>query len=262
MWYYFINKELGVPTSNPKRLKKLYEDSNNGIMRSYFTKGYVLSLIAPEKIERNERGFNSVDGQAIKYAKGGLFYINDTLLPSKYFNAISSRSLTPEQFFKEKNADTKAAMIGMMQQNYGEQFIIDFFKEQLKEIDNYVDKKDAKYLMGTTNGMSVGVYTLFKGVINEVEVAYVRCYCPSTDRMFYLGVHPDNTSAKDAIASLYRVPKKLVNNIKYIQRQGERFSTVFDDEGKEIVKTLKKQDYQNTTNIKGSEYFKLMRYEY
>ena len=125
-----------------------------------------------------------------------------------------------------------------------------------------MDKKRKDFAKGTTNGMNIGVYTLFKGQINDVELAFVRCYCPSTDRMFFLGVDPNNVNAKDAIASLYRVPRSLVNNIKYIQRQGERFSTVFDDKGNEILKSLTQEDSSDLIGIDGDSYFNLMQYEY
>lgn len=133
----------------------------------------------------------------------------------------------------------------------------------MQEVDTYIDKKEEKYLIGTTGGMNVGVYTLLKGKVNEEEeVSYVRCYCPSTDRMFYLGVDNTQKNAKDAIASLYRVPKKLLHHIKYIQRQGERFSTVLTESGDSVRKTMVEEDYQDTITISGNEYFLKMRYEY
>jgi hypothetical protein len=262
MWYYFIHKELEVKTSNPERLKYLYENSKNGIMRSYFTKGYVLSLIAPEHITRNERGLHNINEPAIKYDRGGIYMINGRNLPKKYFDKIASKKLSVEDFFNEDNQEVKSAMLGMMQEKYGDEHIIHFFKEHIKEVDTYVDKKDSKYLEGTTNGMNVGVYTLFKGKLNTEPVAYVRCYCPSTDRMFFLGVEPNNSSAKDAIASLYRVPKILEPYIKNISRQGERFSTTFTAEGKQILESITQKQIQDNTTISGDKYFKLINYEY
>ena len=128
--------------------------------------------------------------------------------------------------------------------------------------DLFVDKKEAKYLEGTTKGMNVGVYTLFKGIVNNEYIAYVRCYCPSTDRMFFLGVNPENTNAKDAIASLYQIPKKLKDEIISIQRQGEVFSTNFTQKGLSLLKKMKQEDIQDMTSISGSDYFKLIQYEY
>lgn len=80
--------------------------------------------------------------------------------------------------------------------------------------------------------------------------------------MFLLGVEPSNTNAKDSIASLYRIPNKLCNEIKGIQRQGERFSTTFTDKGREIMKTMSKEEASNLVSLSGDKYFELMRYEY
>jgi hypothetical protein len=80
--------------------------------------------------------------------------------------------------------------------------------------------------------------------------------------MFFLGVNPNNTNAKDAIASLYSIPKKLVNEITSIQRQGEVFSTNFTDKGLSLIKSMSKKDLQDTTGISGEKYFSLIKYEY
>ena len=50
----------------------------------------------------------------------------------------------------------------MIQELKGDEGIVNFFRESLNEVDTYVDKKE-KYLQGTTGGMNIGVYTLFKG---------------------------------------------------------------------------------------------------
>jgi hypothetical protein len=54
----------------------------------------------------------------------------------------------------------------------------------------------------------------------------------------------------------------LKKHIKYIQRQGERFSTVFTDAGKELITKLKPEELEDMVSITGDEYFGKMRYEY
>ena len=112
--------------------------------------------------------------------------------------------------------------------------------------------------------MNIGVYTLFKGSTNNIDIAYVRCYCPSTDRMFFLGVHPDINNAKDAIASLCQVPVKLKDSLVSISRQGEIFSFNFNEKGTELLKERKltTEDLHDVTSLKGDEYFKLLKFEY
>ena len=86
-----------------------------------------------------------------------------------------------------------------------------------------------------------------QGTINNLEIAYVRCYCPSTDRMFFLGVHESMTNAKDAITSLCQIPVKLKDNLLSINRQGEMFSFNFDETGTNMLKNnlLTKEDCEN-----------------
>jgi hypothetical protein len=68
--------------------------------------------------------------------------------------------------------------------------------------------------------------------------------------------------AKDAIASLYTIPNKLTNEIKYIQRQGERFSTVLTDNGKNILNQMTKDEISDISGISGEKYFSLITYEF
>jgi hypothetical protein len=80
--------------------------------------------------------------------------------------------------------------------------------------------------------------------------------------MFFLGVSSEHNNAKDAIASLYRIPKKLSKEIKAINRQGERFSTTFTTNGLNILKSIKKEDVEDLVSISGDEYFSKIKYEY
>ena len=263
-WYYFIHKELGVPTSRSKELCELYELVNKTfITRCAFYDIFTLVLKTPKYIRRNDNGFHDVEKPAIEFCTGyGMYYVNGRRLEKDLFDRVRNKEYTFDEFTREPNEDVKAACISLMQEVHGENAVATFFADHLEEIDTYVNKKDDKYLEGTTKGLNVGVYTLFRGMMNGEPFKYVRCYCPSTDRMFFLGVDPDQTNAKDAIASLYRVPRKLATNVKSIQRQGERFSTVFDDEGKSIIETMEEKDFQDVVSISGNEYFSKMRYEY
>ena len=217
----------------------------------------------PNNITRNnQEQMHNINGYSIEWGDGyGQHYVNGRFLKPETFNKVLKKEYTIEEFFKEDNEDIKSAIIGLIQEKYGDEYLFHFFSKNLHEVDTYTNKKEDKYLINTI-GMNVGVYSLFKGNINNVDVAYVRCYCPSTDRMFFLGVENHHDNAKDAIASLYRVPKKLKNHIKYIQRQGERFSTVFDDLGTTILKKITKRDVSDTLALTGEEYFNKITYEY
>ena len=216
----------------------------------------------PKHISRNtDNDLHDLEGYAVLFNDGyGLHFINGKYLPEDVFIEIKTSSYLLEKFLKESNEEIKSAAIEMMQLVHGDSFLVRFFGDNLKEVDSHVDKKEEKYMKGTTGGMNVGVYTLFKGEINDDEIAYVQCYCPSTDRMFFLGVEPKFTNAKDAIASLYRVPTIAKNDIKSISRQGERFFTSFTEIGYQKLKTSKEITEYST--ITGDEYFSKMTYEY
>jgi hypothetical protein len=226
--------------------------------------GVCIVSALPIIIHRNEaNNMHFSEGPAIEF-KDGYFqhYINGVFVTSELFDSLLNKQYKLENFIAEKNEEIKAACLFFMREKWGENYVIAFFADHLKEIDTYVDKKHEHYLIGTNDDMNIGVYTLFKGNINNIQLSYVRCYCPSSDRMFYLGVDPKQNNAKDAIASLYRIPACLKSHIKEIRRQGERFSTTFTEKGNNILKTISKDDAKNLITIGGSEYFAKMTYEY
>ena len=262
--FYDYFEQIGVLDNlNFKKYKKLIKA---GAFQAYEYEDIVFAIQPPTKILRNEQGqMNSIEEKAFEWSDGvGIYYVNGFELKEELFLKLKNNDYTLEEFVNEPNEEIKSAVIGFIQQRDGEFGIYNFFKNHLTETDSFVDKKQPHYLEGTTGGMNVGVYILHKGIINNTDVAYVQCYCPSTDRMFFLGVEPHHKSAKDAIASLYQVPELLKNNIKAIARQGEKFSTIFDEE---TTLKLKNNQYDlselnNYVSLSGDEYFSKMTYEF
>ena len=269
-WFKFIKDEFNIEAQinvDLDSFSKLHEEGN--VYSAIFSELVCIVSKYPKKIHRNENNdLHCIDNSAIEWnnstdiTKWDCNYINGRFVPEKYFKSISDKTFSISDFASETNEEYKSACIALMQEKYGDVYLVDFFRENLIEIDTFVDKKDEKYLKGTTGGMNVGVYTLFKGEINGEEIAYVRCYCPSTDRMFFLGVDSGYDNAKDAIASLYRIPSKLKNHIKSISRQGERFSTILTEQGKVVLETLSENEISDVTEIDGNAYFSLIKYEY
>jgi hypothetical protein len=145
---------------------------------------------------KNNR-LHDVSGRSIKWVDGyEQYYIHGRVISKKYFDSISNKTFTMRILLQKKTKKANQPVLPMMQEKHGEEYIVNFFSKHLKEIDTYVDKKKEELLEGTTKGMNVGVYTLFKGTINNEKIAYVRCYCPSTDRMFFLGVDSSNKCAQ------------------------------------------------------------------
>jgi hypothetical protein len=269
-WYEFIRKEFDLPLSINDDFQECFRlQRESGIFNIICNDIFAVVSKYPTKIHWSDANLlHNLDGVAIEwesttpYTQFDCYYINGRNLPKTVFDSIKANTYTLSDFTKEANEETKSTAIMMMQELYGDNHIVDFLGSSLNQIDTYIDKKADELMEGTTRGQNIGVYTLYTGKILNEDVGYVRCYCPSTDRMFFLGVEPIYTSAKDAIASLYRVPKKLKTHIKYIQRQGERFSTVFTDAGKTLMEKMTPDEFEDMISITGDEYFGKMRYEY
>lgn len=226
----------------------------------------VFAVRPPVKIVYNEnKVLHNIEGPSIRFIDGfECYHVNGFPMEKGLFDKLYNNTYTVDEFFKEVNEEVKSAVVSFLESKDGNNGVYYFFKEHLNEVDTYVDKKAPEKLVGTTNSTNIGVYTLMKGSVSGVDIAYVRCYCPSTDRMFFLGVDTSRTSAKDAIASLYQVPKVLADKVVSISRQGEKFSTVFDDKTMEGLANNEytKEQLTDYVSISGDKYFELMDYEY
>lgn len=220
-----------------------------------------VSRIGNKKVSSQNRRLHSVDDYAYKFLDGtGFYFFRGQRVQENLFKSLSEKKYTFQDFKHEKNEEIKSLVLAFYEEKFGSDFVFNFISKNLMEVDTFVHKKSEKYLEGT-KGMNIGVYTLFKDKDKNVKFAYVRCYCPSTDRMFFLGVPPHFIDAKNAIASLCEVPKELKDNLVSIRRQGEIFSFTFDDEGTKKLKE-KSIDLTKTVSLTGDEYFSKMEFEY
>jgi hypothetical protein len=260
-FYDFFEKINLLDNFNFKQYKKLIKSN---CFAAYEYENYVFAIQPPIVISKNSLGrLHDINKASVIFKDGSeYFYIQGRNIAKELFEKLKSGNYLISDFIKENDEEIKSACIAYLQEVNGDNYLINFFRQNLKEIDTYVDRKEFQYLEGTTKGMNIGVYTLLKGVINNVNIAYVRCYCPSTDRMFFLGVSSVYNNAKDAIASLYRVPKLLCKEIKDIKRQGERYSTTFTTKGIEILKNISKKEAEDLVSITGHEYFSKIKYEF
>ena len=220
----------------------------------------------PNKIIRNNNNLlHNINESAISFADGyEQHYFNGIYLTPELFESLCNKTYTFEQWSLETNEEIKSLVLAFYEEKFGGEFIFRFLSTYLKEIHTYIDKKSDKYMKNTTKGMNLGVYSLFKGNINNIDIAYVRCYCPSTDRMFFLGVNPENNNAKDAIASLCQIPTILKEHLISINRQGEMFSFNFDEIGTKMLKEkqLTQEQLNELISLNGEEYFNKLKFEY
>lgn len=263
-WVAFYDFFTRIWVVNHEKFNKYLKLIKSGVFDTFVYKNIVFAVRPPVEFKRNEQGrLHSYDAPAVTNRDGTVHYfIHGVNIKPDIWEKLETDTLTFDDFVQQKNEEVKAAILSYIEEKKGNEGVYRFISKHLKEVDTYVDKKPEKYLVGTTGGMNIGVYTLYKGTFGGLRMAYVRCYCPSSDRMFFLSVHPNNNNAKDAIASLYRIPRKLANDIKYIQRQGERFSTVFDEDGRKKLTRMSKEELSDLVHISGKKYFEKMRYEY
>lgn len=262
-WVSFYDYFTRIGVINDEKFNNYKKLIDSNVFECFEFEEVVFAVQPPKYVKYNEEMLsNSIEGKSVEFIDGtGIYSVNGIAIEEELFFKLKNDEYTMTDFLTEENEEKKSIAISFIQQAKGDVGIIDFFKDNLKLIDTFTDVKEEKFLKGTLDSMNVGVYSLYKGELNGIDIAYVRCYCPSTDRMFFLGVEPSNSNAKDAIASLYQVPVGLENNIVSISRQGEKFSTVFDDATMQKLSTgeLKPTEY---TSISGDKYFKLMTYEY
>lgn len=241
----------------------IYKSINESVNYIWCNKDFVIVCARPIMINKNlNNQLHSITQKSIEYPDGwGLYSFNGITIKEELFNQLINKTYTFEQWLVEKNEEIKSLVLAFYEEKFGGEFVFRFLSEYLKEVDNYVDKKNKQYLKGVIDSMNIGVYTLFKGSINNINISYVRCYCPSTDRMFFLGVHPDIKTAKDAIASLCQIPLQLKDELLSISRQGEEFSFNFTDRGTKMLKN-KEIDFKNVVSLQGDEYFSKIKFEY
>jgi len=226
-------------------------------------KGMCIVCERPKLITRNNQGLmHNTDGPCIQWNDGYEFYsINGRIVSPENFKAVRQNTLSVDTFFRIENQDERAAIIQMMTELNGASYVGDWMSDNLKSVDTYTHDRTKEYNPSAV-GQNVGVYTLFRGEIEGVPVKYVRCYCPSTDRRFFLGVPPEIANAKDGIAHLCRIPASLKDKIKSISRQGERYSFTFDAVTTKKLEQDGCEDVDNLVSLTGDEYFKLLTYEY
>jgi hypothetical protein len=263
-YYDYINENFKniLDDELKQRLKLLVNASKLSFMSIQYEEVCLICEF-PRFISRNASfQLHNINGPSVIFEDYELYAINGLIVTAELYKSLSEKTYLFSDFVKEQNEEIKSAVLNFYEEKFGGTFLVDYLKEYLSEKDTYVDTKDPVYLEGTTKSMNVGVYTLFKGQIEDVEIAYVRCFCPSTDRMFFLGVFSEHNNAKDAIASLCRIPRKLKKHLTSLQRQGEIFSANFTPKGTEILKNLSQSEKDDLVSLSGNEYFGLMKYEY
>jgi hypothetical protein len=186
-----------------------------------------------------------------EYKDSILIYTGMFLTMEDIYNESKTKEYNPESVLTQRISEEIKGIVL--------EFNPSLISKALKKIDTYVNKKET-----SKSSTYVGVYDLFTGKLNDVDVSFVRCYCPSTDRMFMLETETGFTKAEDAIASLAKFPSVLKDKINGIRRNGEVFHFEMSQEDIDLVKRGRyPEDKIKELDgfFSGKEYFEMLKFE-
>jgi hypothetical protein len=202
-WYKFIQNEFNIETtgtaSELNTLEKLNWKAN--IYSAIFCEEVCIVSKYPTKIVRNASNLlHNPAYQAVTWnstypctAWNDCYYINGRHIPAEIF--IKAKSLTREEFIKERNSDYKGAWYEIL----GQKGIMDLLGA--KE----VDKQTLVHANGDLEEITLlKTEEKFEEIGNE-PFAWVKMVCPTTGTQYLQGVEPHHEDARSAIASLSRL---------------------------------------------------------
>jgi hypothetical protein len=152
-FYEFIREEFGINLSiNDDFQNFRNKQHKSGIFQAIYSEAICVISKYPKRVHWNGNLMHSVDGCAVEWnsfsdeTKFNCHYINGRFIPEKHFNSISEKKFTIEDFINEPNEEIKSTCIAMMQEKYGDEYIVTFFRQNMKEVDTFIDKKNEKTL--------------------------------------------------------------------------------------------------------------------
>ena len=213
-WYKFIKDEFKLKTSKEKELDYLYSLVNKTfISRCFFTKGYVLVLKTPKRIDRNTIGFHNTKKSAIEFEGGyEMYYVNGR----KVTKDIVEEKFTLQDFLKEDNEDIKASMITVVKENRGQKGLLDFLGAKCideKKLNHKSGHKEILRLFKTKESFSF--LQDRHGNMNQ-PYCWSEMKCPSTGSVYLIENSADFTCAIEAAKFLRPdfVPMELEYNFQ------------------------------------------------
>jgi hypothetical protein len=212
-WYKFIQDEFKISHKNQELLNWLYEKANNNIARCYFTEMYVLVLRMPKYIKRNSVGFHNVDGPAIEWENYGMYYINGRKLSNSIFNAVINKTYKFDDFISEKNEDTKASVITLITEKFGNEELLKFLNASIineQEIKHTSGHNEIVRIWKTKNRYSF--ISDINGNMNQ-PYAWLELKCPTSGSTYLI---PTSSHFNDAVECCkFHRPQQIPMELKY-----------------------------------------------
>jgi internalin A len=159
---------------------------------SYMYDNYVFAIQPPVYIERNAQGrLHSTTTAAVEFRDGSQYYfINGRSVPSWI---ITDRDkISRERFLQEENAEIKAAMYEVL----GQKGIMSLLGAET------VDVQQITHANGDVETVELLKTKETFPEIDNKPFCWVKVCCPSSGTNYLLGVNPEYTDAKEAVASL------------------------------------------------------------
>lgn len=137
------------------------------------------------------------------------------------------------------------------------------FTSNKLDVSNHLEEADSYVSTTNNHAKKKIVYKLFKGEVDvageKMPVTFVQTYDASTDRMFSLQTYNKITSAKDAAASLIRLPKEMIPHLTSFMRQGEKYLVEYNlpETSPEFAEKMKSE----RTYLTGEKYWETLEFE-
>lgn len=171
-----------------------------------------------------------------EFTSGYVFYdFNWQEISEQLVKCIQTKTLSPDSI--DVSGESKLKILYLYYQLYGLEELVNLY--EMVEIDSYTHGKDQ--------------YILYKVDLGEDSLFFVKF-----DGNLYAVSSKFSDSVVNAVGSLYRIPYKLKNHIKYIKRQEKRFVVILTDEGKDLARNLDEKDVKDLVGISGFKYFGLL----
>jgi hypothetical protein len=202
-WYKFIQDEFKIKTTGAAAELDTLEALNwkANIYSAIFCEEVCIVSKYPTKIVRNDKNLlHNPAYQAVTWnstyectAWDDCYYINGRNIPAHIFN--KAKSLTREEFIKEKNSDYKGAWYEIL----GQKGVMDLLGAEP------VDQQTLVHANGDLEEITLLKTKEVFAEIDNQPFAWVKMVCPSTGTQYLQGVEPHHEDARSAIASLSRL---------------------------------------------------------
>lgn len=215
-WYEFIRKEFGIKLSINEDFQNFRtKQKESGIYLAIYSEALCVVCKYPKKIHWNsEDRLHNTNGSAIEWnsfselTKFNCYYINGRNVDSWVFET----GFTKDQFLKEENEDTRAAMYEIIESR-GEGSMLKFLEAEEYNKETIVHRNgDLEEIILYRTKETFPELQDIKGNEN-VPLCWLRLSCPSTGQVYLIATDASFKTASEA-ARFHR-PEEIPFDLEY-----------------------------------------------